>query len=187
MVGDIIKLNGQELLVLDYFNDNPFVICLNTGIETVFNDKKDTNYCNSTLRIKMKEWARDTGLNNYAIPRDIDLTAMDGSKCYGCLRNEIVAPLTFDEYRKYSHIMKPYIKNWFWTCTPWGDPNEDNWGSGGVCLVAGGGSADYDGCGGANRGLAPAFILSKQLLGEDTKLSAYTTEELLQEIARRVS
>lgn len=186
MVGDIIKLNGQELLVLDYFNDNPFVICLNTGIETVFNAQKNTNYFNSILRSKMKEWARKTGLNNYAIPRDIDLTAMDGSKYYGCLKDEIVAPLTFDEYRKYNHIMKPHIKNWFWLATPWGDPNEDNWASDIVCRVGYDGSANSGCCYGSG-GLAPAFILNKKFLVEDTKLSAYTTEELLQEIARRVN
>lgn len=187
MVGDIMKLNGQELLVLDYFNDNPFVICLNTGIETVFNEKKDTNYYNSTLRTKMKEWARDTGLGNYVIPRNIDLTAMDGSKKYGCLKNETVAPLTFDEYRKYNHIMKPHIKNWFWLCTPWGDPDEDNWASSGVCGVGSDGSAGNYNYYNAIRGLAPAFILSKKFLVEDTKFSTYTTEELLQEIARRVN
>lgn len=186
MVGDIIKLNGQELLVLDYFDDNPFVICLNTGIETVFNEKKDTNYCNSTLRTKMKKWVRDTGLDDYVISRNIDLTTMDGSKSYGCLKNETVAPLTFDEYRKYNCIMKPYIKNWFWTCTPWGDPNEDNWASNSVCIVNGDGSANYYNYN-ISHGLAPAFILSKQFLVEDTKLSVYTTEELLQEIARRVN
>lgn len=183
MIGDIIKLNGQELLVLDYFNDNPFVICLNTGIKTVFNEKKDANYYNSTLRTEMKKWARDIGLGNYAIPRDIDLTAMDGNKCYGCLKNELVTPLTFDEYRKYNHIIKPHIKNHFWTCTQWGD---SDWASYAICIINYDGSISTDFSNG-NYGCAPAFILSKQFLVEDTKLSVYTTEELLQEIARRVN
>lgn len=186
MVGDIIKLNDQKLLVLDYFNDNPFVICLDTNIKTIFNEKKDTNYYNSTLRTKMKMWARNTGLGNYAVPRNLDLTTMDGCKCYGCIKNEIIAPLTFDEYRKYNHIMKPHIKNWFWTCTSWGDPDEDNWASTCVCGVDYDGSANRYGYG-ISGGLAPAFILNKGFLVEDTKLLAYTTEELLQEIARRVN
>lgn len=190
MIGDIIKLNGQQkLLVLDHFNGNPFVICLNTGVETVF-DEKNTNYCDSILRVKMKEWAKDVGVSNYIIPRDIDLTAMDGSKCYGCIKNETVAPLTFDEYRKYNHIIKPHIRDYFWTCTPWSDPDIHNWAADDVCYICDNGlpchtyySSSFE--------LAPAFILSKNHLPVDFNpkprmLTDFTTNELMAEIVRRI-
>lgn len=182
MIGNIIKLNGQELLVLDYFNNNPFVICLNTGIQTIFNDKKNTDYCASLLRIRMKKWAKDTDLGNYAIPRNIDLTAMDGGNQYHYLENETVAPLTFDEYHKYRYIIKPHIKKSFWTCTSWG---ENNWASCNVCSIHANGSAVRGSYYDTVHGLAPAFILNKQLFVKDMSLFAYTTEELLQEITRR--
>lgn len=176
MIGETITVNGVKCLVLDEIDGNPFVIALEAGIDFVFGNSN--NYKESTLRKGAEAWLKKTGIK--AIPRDVDLTAMDGYKGYGSL-NTAVAPLTFDEYRKYNHILTPHIKNWFWLVTPWGSPEKDNWASNSVCYVFGDGSATYYGYyyGG---GLAPAFILDKN----EKSFSDFTNEELIAELNKRL-
>lgn len=122
MIGETITVNGVKCLVLDEINGNPFVIALEVEIYSVFGDSN--NYKESGSRKTIESWFKNTGIK--AIARDVDLTAMDGYKGYGTL-NTTVAPLTFDEYRKYNHILTPHIKNSFWLVTPWGSPKKDNW------------------------------------------------------------
>lgn len=176
MIGKTITVNGVKCLVLDEIDGNPFVIALEVGIDFVFGNSN--NYKESTLRKGAEAWLKKTGIK--AIPRDVDLTAMDGYKGYGSL-NTAIAPLTFDEYRKYNHILTPHIKNWFWLVTPWGSPEKDNWASNYVCNVGTGGSADYFNYNGST-GLAPAFILDKN----EKSLSDFTNEELIAELNKRL-
>lgn len=176
MIGETITVNGVKCLVLDEIDGNPFVIALEVGIDFVFGNSN--NYKESTLRKGAEAWLKKTGIK--AIPRDVDLTAMDGYKGYGSL-NTAVAPLTFDEYRKYNHILTPHIKDSFWLVTPWGSPEKDNWASNVVCGVSGDGSASDYGYGGS-RGLAPAFILDKN----EKSLSDFTNEELIAELNKRL-
>ena len=179
MIGDIITVKGVKCVVLDEINSNPFVIALDLDIESPFGNSN--NYKKSELRKRVESWFKDTSIK--AIARDVDLTAMDGYKRYGAL-NTVVAPLTFDEYRKYNHILTPYIKNWFWLVTPWGSPEKDNWASSYVCRVGSGGSASggiYYGGG----GLAPAFILDRNQCFNKS-LGDYTNEELIAELNKRL-
>ena len=176
MIGKTITVNGVKCLVLDEIDGNPFVIALEVGIDFVFGNSN--NYKESTLRKGAEAWLKKTGIK--AIPRDVDLTAMDGYKGYGSL-NTAVAPLTFDEYRKYNHILTPHIKNWFWLVTPWGSPEKDNWASSVVCFVNTDGSADYY-YNNSSSGLAPAFILDKN----EKSLSDFTNEELIAELNKRL-
>lgn len=176
MIGETITVNGVKCLVLDEIDGNPFVIALEVGIDFVFGNSN--NYKESTLRKGAEAWLKKTGIK--AIPRDVDLTAMDGYKGYGSL-NTAIAPLTFDEYRKYNHILTPHIKNWFWLVTPWGSPEKDNWASNYVCSVRGDGSA-YGYTYGNSSGLAPAFILDKN----EKSLSDFTNEELIAELNKRL-
>lgn len=180
MIGETITVNGVKCLVLDEINGNPFVIALEVEIYSVFGDSN--NYKESGSRKTIESWFKNTGIK--AIARDVDLTAMDGYKGYGTL-NTTVAPLTFDEYRKYNHILTPHIKNSFWLVTPWGSPEKDNWASGYVCCVISDGSAstyDYYGYG---YGLAPAFILDKNQYFNKS-LSDFTNEELIAELNKRL-
>ena len=179
MIGDIITVKGVKCVVLDEINGNPFVIALDLDIESPFGNSN--NYKFSKLRECVETWFSKTSIK--AIARDVDLTAMDGYKGYGAL-NTVVAPLTFDEYRKYNHILTPHIKNWFWLVTPWGSPEKDNWASSAVCRVYGGGSAvnnGYDNSG----GLAPAFILDRNQCFNKS-LGDYTNEELIAELNKRL-
>lgn len=173
MIGETITVNGVKCLVLDEIDGKPFVIALEVGIDFVFGNSN--NYKESTLRKGAEAWLKKTGIK--AIPRDVDLTAMDGYKGYGSL-NTTVAPLTFDEHRKYNHILTPHIKDSFWLVTPWGSPEKDNWTSINVCAVSSDGSANYN----RSRGLAPAFILDKN----GKSLSDFTNEELIAELNKRL-
>lgn len=183
-IGEIIKVKGIDCLVLDFIDGNPFVVALDTGISTEF-DSDCTDYRGSTLKEKCDNWFRK--LNVKTVPRIVNFTAMDGCKKYGNMPLH-VAPLTFDEYRKYSSIIKPHIKKWFWTVTPWGDPDIDNWASDFVCIVGTGGSAYDFGYIYTGGRLAPAFILDKNYLNEPDPsiLESFQTEALLAEIALRV-
>jgi len=176
MIGETITVNGVKCLVLDEIDGNPFVIALEVGIDFVFGNSN--NYKESTLRKGAEAWLKKTGIK--AIPRDIDLTAMDGYKGYDSL-NTAVAPLTFDEYRKYNHILTPHIKDSFWLVTPWGSPEKDNWASTSVCAVDGDGSA-YNSYYSYSNGLAPTFILDKN----GKSLSDFTNEELIAELNKRL-
>ena len=176
MIGKTITVNGVKCLVLDEIDGNPFVIALEVGIDFVFGNSN--NYKESTLRKGAEAWLKKTDIK--AIPRNVDLTAMDGYKGYGSL-NTTVAPLTFDEYRKYNHILTPHIKDSFWLVTPWGSPEKDNWASDRVCYVYYDGSANYYTYTGS-RGLAPAFILDKN----GKSLSDFTNEELIAELNKRL-
>ena len=179
MIGDIITVKGVKCVVLDEINSNPFVIALDLDIESPFGNSN--NYKKSELRKRVESWFKDTGIK--AIARDVDLTAMDGYKGYGAL-NTVVAPLTFDEYRKYSHILTPHIKNWFWLVTPWGSPEKDNWASNYVCSVSSGGSASH-GSYNYSGGLAPAFILDRNQCFNKS-LSDFTNDELIAELNKRL-
>lgn len=176
MIGETITVNGVKCLVLDEINGNPFVIALEIEIYSGFGDSN--NYKESGSRKTIESWFKNTGIK--AIARDVDLTAMDGYKGYGTL-NTTVAPLTFDEYRKYNHILTPHIKNSFWLVTPWGSPEKDNWASNCVCNVYSDGSAGSNGYG-YSIGLAPAFILDKN----GKSLSDFTNEELIAELNKRL-
>ena len=179
MIGDIITVKGVKCVVLDEINGNPFVIALDLDIESPFGNSN--NYKKSELRKRVESWFKETGIK--AIARDVDLTAMDGYKGYGTL-NTVVAPLTFDEYRKYNHILTPHIKNWFWLVTPWGSPEKDNWASNYVCIVNSDGSAYYISYNNSN-GLAPAFILDRNQCFNKS-LGDYTNEELIAELNKRL-
>ena len=179
MIGDIITVKEIKCVVLDEINGNPFVIALDLDTKSPFGNSN--NYKKSELRKRVESWFKDTGIK--AIARDVDLTAMDGYKGYGAL-NTVVAPLTFDEYRKYNHILTPHIKNWFWLVTPWGSPEKDNWASTAVCGVYTDGSADSDSYNNS-RGLAPAFILDGNQCFNKS-LGDYTNEELIAELNKRL-
>ena len=179
MIGDIITVKGVKCVVLDEINGNPFVIALDLTIESPFGNSN--NYKTSELRKHVESWFKDTGIK--AIARDVDLTATDGYTKYGFL-NTTVAPLTFDEYRKYNHILTPHIKNWFWLVTPWSSPGKDNWVSSFVCIVNTDGSAGYFGYN-FSGGCKPAFILDRNQI-YNKSLSDFTNEELLAELNKRL-
>lgn len=186
--GDIIQVNGIDLLVLDEIDGNPLVLAYNLNRESKFSSSTN-NYANSAIRAEVEQWAKNCDIP--MLERTIDLTTMDGYKGYGELKVK-AALLTFDEYRKYADIIKPHIQNWFWLATGWGAPEPETWASSCVCIVYYSGTATYY-IYGSSVGLVPAFILDKDAIPDGKKddspvdLSQFTTEQLVVELANRFS
>ena len=182
-IGETFKIKDVELLTLDIIDGNPFVIALDTGIESIFAEDSN-NYNGSTLEDAVDEWFEELGVP--AIPRILDLTTMDGSKRYGTLEVG-AAPLTFDEWRRYAEIIIPNTEYWFWLATGWADPKWKNWGSKSVCYVNTDGSVYYNYYDTTGR-MAPAFILDKEIPPhyDPQILASFTIDELLAEVSRRV-
>ena len=94
--GDIVALAGTRFVVLDVERRG----------KSEFGSSN--NYAESDLKKAVDKWLEDMGKkgldNAKLIPREIDLTTLDGSGRYGKLSVK-AAPLTLDEARKYADII----------------------------------------------------------------------------------
>lgn len=172
-IGKIVKVKGVDVLVLDMVNNNPFVIALDTDIESVFS-KNSNNYRGSSLERAIRQWLKESGIPTIA--RRLDLTTMDGSKCYGAMMTN-AAPLTFDEWRKYAEIIIPHIKSWLWLATGWSDPKWKNQSGNRACVVYSDGGTSYSYYGNTGGGAAPAFIIDVNFLEREEKISKMSIVE----------
>lgn len=198
--GDIIEFAGSKFVVLDildpsrdvpeshgYIDNGPdlFVLSLESQGESRFGDSN--NYVESELRRRTTAWLDDL-LAHGADPdllrtRTIYLTTMDGHGKYGELTVK-AAPLTMDEARKYADII-PNCDDACWLATGWGGP--EHLGATHALLVSTSGSGDHNDCS-YSYGIRPALVISSLLLTskEEPDLSEASTEELLEELRRRI-
>lgn len=198
--GDIIEFAGSKFVVLDildpssgvpeghgYTDNGPdlFILSLESQGESRFGDSN--NYAESELRRQTAAWLDDLlahGVDPDLLrTRTLDLTTMDGHGKYGELTVK-AAPLTIDEARKYADVI-PNCDDACWLATGWGGP-----GYFGATRALGvdtdGGWSSYycsNSCGGR-----PALVISSLLLAskEEPYLSEASTEELLEELRRRI-
>lgn len=132
--GATVKYHGEPCIVLEHRKDGTLLMVLEQ-IEHTFGS--DNDFAKSDLREHLNGAYMDTltqGNHGEILKRAIDLTAVNGSKQYG-IDTCCIAPLTFDEYRKYHDIIpKPENGNgllplgappaWMemkpgsWACTP---------------------------------------------------------------------
>ena len=198
--GDIIEFAGSKFVVLDildpsrdvpeshgYIDNGPdlFVLSLESQGESRFGDSN--NYVESELRRRTTAWLDDL-LAHGADPdllrtRTIYLTTMDGHGKYGELTVK-AAPLTMDEARKYADII-PNCDDACWLATGWGGP--EHLGAAYALIVLTNGSWNYGYCS-DSYGIRPALVISSLLLTskEEPDLSEASTEELLEELRRRI-
>lgn len=117
--GDIVTLAGTRFVVLDVerrgsLPDSLFLLALESVGASEFGSSN--NYAESDLMKAVDKWLEDMGKrgldNAKLIPREIDLTTLDGSGCYGKLSVK-AAPLTLDEAREYADII-PNAERWCW-------------------------------------------------------------------------
>ena len=191
--GDIIEFAGSKFVVLDDlspFNGEDeahdlFILSLESQGESRFGDSN--NYAESELRRRTAAWLDDLlahGVDPDLLrTRTLDLTTMDGHGKYGELTVK-AAPLTMDEARKYADII-PDCDDACWLATGWGGP-----GFGGAPLALFVRTYGYWGnyyCSGSY-GIRPALVISSLLLAskEEPDLSEASTEELLEELRRRI-
>lgn len=187
--GDIVTLAGTRFVVLDVerrgsLPDSLFLLALESVGASEFGSSN--NYAESDLKKAVDKWLEDMGKrgldNAKLIPREIDLTTLDGSGCYGKLSVK-AAPLTLDEARKYADII-PNAERWCW----WLRSPGCSLFSGALCVDSSGGWGN-GGCSGSY-GVRPALKVPS-ILFEDSEagldLSKIPTDDLLQEIHRRLA
>lgn len=189
--GDIVTLAGTEFVVLDVEHrgtlpDSLFILAKNTVGSSNFGRFND--YEDSDLRMAVEEWLKGMekkGLDlDRIIPREIDLTTLDGCTLYGKLDVK-AAPLTLDEARRYASRI-PNADSWYWLATGWSGPLK---GDKGNAL-----GVNSDGDWGGNNcsysvGIRPALKIPSDLLldsADKPDLSEVPTDTLLEEIRRRV-
>ena len=188
--GDVVTLAGTEFVVLDVerrgsLPDSLFLLALESVGASEFGSSN--NYSESDLKKAVDKWLEDMdkkGLDNAKlIPREIDLTTLDGSGRYGKLSVK-AAPLTLDEARKYADII-PNAERWCWLATGWSSPSKSD---GGYALyVHSNGDWNYYNCS-RSYGIRPALKIPADLLSDPVDkpdLSEVPTDTLLEEIRRR--
>lgn len=197
--GDIIEFAGSKFVVLDildhskevpeghgYIDNGPdlFILSLESQGESRFGDSN--NYAESELRRRTVAWL--DGLLAHGVDPDLirsrtlNLTTMDGHGKYGELTVK-AAPLMMDEARKYADII-PNCDDACWLATGWGGP--EFCGATYALLVITNGGWSCGGCSGSY-GIRPALVISSLLLSsEESDLSDISTEELLEELRRRI-
>lgn len=114
--GATVKYHGEPCIVLEHRKDGTLLMVLEQ-IEHTFGS--DNDFAKSDLREHLNGAYMDTltqGNHGEILKRAIDLTAVNGSKQYG-IDTCCIAPLTFDEYRKYHDII-PKPEKWEWSVTP---------------------------------------------------------------------
>ena len=182
---------GQEVMFyetpcifLEEREEGLFVIAKDQ-IKTIFGDNNNFAVSSFAKFLNGKYLNELTCRNNgYVITRDVDLTALNGSKEYGHYECK-VAPLTFDEIRRF-HGLLPKPESWEWSATPWITPcvdEDDTWVMG-LRTYGGVGSRDCTGAYGSR----PAFIISYEYFENNKKgLSQYSTIDLIVELYKRHS
>lgn len=187
--GATVKYHGEPCIVLEHRKDGTLLMVLEQ-IEHTFGS--DNDFAKSDLREHLNGAYMDTltqGNHGEILKRAIDLTAVNGSKQYG-IDTCCIAPLTFDEYRKYHDII-PKPEKWEWSVTPWSTPcvnEDDTWvmdDTGGVFCLYASGNVRYNYCY-VTGGSRPAFLLpSNYVVEPENALASYTTRELVEELFNR--
>lgn len=190
--GQVVKFHGEPCIVLEHRTAGTLLV---TAAQIKSSFGSTNNFAASSFREHLNGAFADALTEGHAdelITREVDLTALNGSKEYGGCECK-VAPLTFDEIRRF-HGLLPKPESWEWSATPWSTPcvdEDDTWVMGlstyyAVCLDSDG-YVNYYFC--ANTlGSRPAFLIPSQYAVEaDGGLDQYATNELIAEINRRMN
>lgn len=182
--GQVVKFHGEPCIVLEHRTAGTLLV---TAAQIKSSFGSTNNFAASSFREHLNGAFADALTEGHAdelITREVDLTALNGSKEYGSCECK-VAPLTFDEIRRF-HGLLPKPESWEWSATPWSAPNTNN-AHYAVCLGTDGNVNYYDYCANTH-GSRPAFLIPSQYAVEvDGGLDQYTTNELIAEINRRMN
>ena len=182
--GQVVQYHKTPCIVLEHRATSTLLVAVDQ-IKSSFGSTN--NFAVSSFREHLNGAFADALTEGHAdelITREVDLTALNGSKEYGSCECK-VAPLTFDEIRRF-HGLLPKPESWEWSATPWSTPCVDGDGTW-VMGVGTNGNGDGDYCTNAY-GSRPAFLIPSQYAVEvDGGLDQYTTNELIAEINRRMN
>lgn len=183
-VGTIVEYRGNSCLILEHRKDGTLLMVLK-HIEYAFGSTN--NFARSNLRKYLNSTYMDMltqGNHEDILERNIDLTALDGSKQYGT-DSCYIAPLTFGEYQKYHNII-PTMEKWHWSVTPLSTPcidGDETWMLG----LLNENIQCFDCNRYNNLRCYPVFLLSSDYVVEsENTLASYTTKELLEELLSRI-
>lgn len=181
--GQVVKFHGEPCIVLEHRTAGTLLV---TAAQIKSSFGSTNNFAASSFREHLNGAFADALTEGHAdelITREVDLTALNGSKEYGSCECK-VAPLTFDEIRRF-HGLLPKPESWEWSATPWSTPSAGSTDYA-VYLSTDGGVSVLS-C--ANTyGSRPAFLIPSQYAVEvDGGLDQYTTNELIAEINRRMN
>ena len=161
--GDIFKDNDGEEYILLYFlpNGDAAILKKNSLKKMKFGSNNNYNGCDIDKYLcdeYLLELEEKFGKSNI-VEHEVDLLSLDGEDDYGQITRK-VSILTLDEYRHNKKVIKNYINEWFWLCTP--DSTPSGCGSGCVQCVNSGGHVRYswfDDC----RAVRPRFVLASSI------------------------
>ena len=180
--GQVVKFHGEPCIVLEHRTAGTLLVTT-AQIKSSFGSTN--NFAVSSFREHLNGAFADALTEGHAdelITREVDLTALNGSKEYGSCECK-VAPLTFDEIRRF-HGLLPKPESWEWSATPWSTPcvnEDDTW----VMGLNTSGSVSNNRCNNTN-GSRPAFLLpSNYVVEPENALASCTTRELVEELFSR--
>lgn len=161
--GDVFRdKDGEEYILLYFMPNGDAVVLKKDPLKSMkFGSNNNYNGCNIDKYLceeYLPELEKKFGKNNI-VEHEVDLLSSDGEDDYGKITRK-VSILTFDEYRHNKKVIKNYINEWFWLCTP--DSTPSGYGSDYVQYVDSSGSVDcdwYDCCG----AVRPRFVLASSI------------------------
>ena len=126
--GEIVKVGGYELLVLEQSGESTAVICKDLiGSDTEFGE--NNNYdgsCVDEICNSFSEAIADAVGEDNLLAHTVDLTSDDGLKDYGTVKRR-VSLITAEMYRRYVEILdtaKP--DRWWWLATAHSTKKHEN-------------------------------------------------------------
>lgn len=182
--GQVVKFHGAPCIVLEHRTAGTLLV---TAAQINVPFGSTNNFAFSSLREHLNGAFADGLTEGHAdelITREVDLTAINGSKEYGSCECK-VAPLTFDEIRRF-HGLLPKPESWEWSATPWSTScagQDDTW----VMGLSTDGNAGRIGCTNTSVSRSAFLIPSQYAVEVDGGLDQYTTNELIAEINRRMN
>ena len=183
--GQVVKFHGEPCIVLEHRTAGTLLV---TAAQIKSSFGSTNNFAVSSFREHLNGAFADAMTEGHAdelITREVDLTALNGSKEYGSCKCK-VAPLTFDEIRRF-HGLLPKPESWEWSATPWSTPCVDEDDTLNVVYLNADGDVGGSFCADTG-GSRPAFLIPSQYAVEvDGGLDQYTTNELIAEINRRMN
>lgn len=183
--GQVVKFHGEPCIVLEHRTAGTLLV---TAAQIKSSFGSTNNFAASSFREHLNGAFADALTEGHAdelITREVDLTALNGSKEYGSCECK-VAPLTFDEIRRF-HGLLPKPESWEWSATPWSTPCVDEDDTYYAVYLNTNGGVGSSVCARA-LGSRPAFLIPSQYAVEaDGGLDQYATNELIAEINRRMN
>ncbi len=169
--GQVVKFHGEPCIVLEHRTAGTLLV---TAAQIKSSFGSTNNFAVSSFREHLNGAFADALTEGHAdelITREVDLTALNGSKEYGSCECK-VAPLTFDEIRRF-HGLLPKPESWEWSATPWSTPcvnGDDTW----VMGLYTDGDVSFNLCT-STYGSRPAFTLPSTLsVSDDGTVSVNT-------------